>query len=297
MEVVRYEYEAFLACKARAVCNAAVQERLKTLFSNIPCFKVYPGPAMSRHMIDRRPGPSHRGYPRRGRNNNGRRNDHPAPPPKPSDPQKTLHGLLNKMSASNASKITAQILAMTAPSADVIARDILTQACRHDIYVKQYVATLQALLQRSQDTLAVSQVLLDYIEEFHVTPFFIVETAASENYDEFCSRVLTKKNSMGKLKIVLELLLTLPSYVSPYTCAAFLTWYIECWDHVLATDSQSRVMCAELFLDGLLYILGAYKAPVTIAIADFVGYLARVVVDLEMPAKLKFKIMDIQEML
>lgn len=326
MEVVSYDYDVFMACKTTAFCDHVIKLRMDKLFNTLACFKAFssvsPGFKPSQ---DKKAGFSggnkghththshtHGNHQHRrtrttnsGTNNRGIRNVEQTPCRAIiSDPLKTLQGLLNKMSAANATKICNQIATMTIPSVDVIVYAILDQACKQDTYVKEYVATLSLLMQRQSgaDAEIIMQIIVSYLADFHETPFFLVSDAISEKetYDVFCDRVKSKHRSLGKLKVVLELLTMLQEATGPYKSAIFIAWYMASWKRIIDATIHLRDLSAELFLDGLRHVVMSADFITTISIQECTVYttiLSTDVTNHQMPVKLKFKVMDINDLI
>ena len=297
MEVVRYDHGMFMSFKTGAICDPLIHDRLQTLFANA-CFSLaasMPPPRLaSRHggSSDRR---SHGGgrFPNKRRGFNGRARIDAHMPEKTVDPLKTLQGLLNKLSGANAGKIITQVVSLASLPTNVVVHAVLEQACKQSSYVKQYVYAIKELTQKRSPAEIIT--LLDqYISDFQALPFFMVDGhAEKESYDDFCLRVKTTSQSMGKHKCVLELL---DVFETAYTKAGFVKWYMDSWTHVLRiSDHNKRDMCAELFLDGYDYILKT-KAADAHTSTNYISFLKEGIVQHNMPLKLKFKIMDMEDL-
>ena len=218
-------------------------------------------------------------------------------PEKVCDPLKTLQGLLNKMSTTNAVKIIDQVVALTSVPLDIVVHAVLAQACKQSSYFKQYVQTIKELSLKRGAT-EITGLLDQYVAEFKSAPFFMVDgLTEKESYDDFCTRVKTTSQSMGKHKCVLELLDVFETDLA-HTKAEYVQWYMNSWSSLLCiTDHNKRDMCAELFLDGCDYILKTKAKTVDApTAADYIALLKAGVVQNNMPLKLKFKIMDMEEL-
>jgi hypothetical protein len=212
---------------------------------------------------------------------------------------KTLQGLLNKMSDKNAATITAQIISMTTPCVDIMTQSILEQACKHSTYFKQYTCVIKGLLERRGrcDFDVVQQTVCEYIQDFKTHPFFIVEHngVEQESYDDFCNRVKAKNHSLGRLKVVIDILSTMSDVVAPEEMASFVVWYMNHTDSILGiTDCLRRDLCCELFLDGVQYIVDTCPAQFQTWHKQQLDTIRCAIGTNNMPVKLKFKVMDIE---
>jgi hypothetical protein len=317
MEVIRYDYDLFMACRTTAICNDAIKERMDKLFTTLSCFKAFslapPGgfkSSMDKKGMSNNGSKSH-GQHKRSKNskNDGGNRVQRIIEQVPcrvvtNDPLKILQGLLNKMSTVNASKICNQIETLSSPSIDVIVNLILNQAYKQDSYVKEYVGTIQTLIERYDriDAEIILEIVVAYLNDFQNSPFFLVIDAIDEKetYDTFCDRVKSKHQSLGKLKVVLELIATLQTSELPYKSSEFITWYMNCWSQIINTTTHLRDLSAELFLDGLHHVIMSSDFVKKISFEECVTYttmLYATVISQQMPLKLKFKVMNINDLI
>ena len=308
-----YTVNEFLQIKDAAIICPVLSKKLESLFSSTPCFQsttLTKADMMGHHrsMVQSSGG-------RRSNNNHhhprSRKNQPSIPPSKRAvpepDPKRQFHGLLNKMSASNVESLTKQMMAMIgALDVTYIVHTILEQSSKQSIYYKQFVQALATVCGSnltSNNMELINMALAEHIASFMKDPLFVVEGIVDvESYDEFCERVKARSVALGRLRTIIEIL-DYTLFSTSITSEGFVTWYMSQWavlfSKVDLVTVNASMISIELFLEGYAFILSRLGRNASTKL--HIEYVNNLYLDLTkqatLPIKLKFKVMDMNDML
>jgi hypothetical protein len=127
------------------------------------------------------------------------------PPQHSTTPEKTLKGLLNKLTTANFERVYPKIVNCIPVLQVVFVIKCLleTSAKQQSTFSNVFVMAIKSL---SNNYSEVREYLDQYVHDFCASKWYLIsETAKKENYDEFCNRLKMKSNILGTVKTILAL--------------------------------------------------------------------------------------------